>query len=336
MNHYISIISPIRNEEKYIANCLVSLVNQDYNQKRYEILIIDGMSTDNTRQIVKRYKEKYKNIRLFNNPNKTVPFALNVGIRQAKGNVIVRVDGHAEIEADYLSQCVNYLHQTNAECVGGCIESINDTYIGKAIALAMSSQFGVGNARFRTNGKEGYVDCLAFGAYRREVFDRIGCFNEEFVRCQDDEFNYRLRKFGGKIFFTPKIRSYYYSRSNLKKLWRQYFQYGFWKIRVMQLHLSTMQPRQFVPPAFILTLILTGLSVFFSNTLFAIFLFVTGLYLIFSLTAATIICRKNGFRYMPVLPIVFFILHTSYGLGFLLGIFAFLKNWIRGKNSKRT
>ena len=329
MNYFLSIISPIRNEEKYIADCLTSLVSQDYDNNKYEILIVDGMSTDKTREIVKKFEKKYKNVKLLDNPNKTVPYALNIGIKHAVGNVIVRVDGHAVIEKDYLRKCVKYLKSTKAECVGGVIKSINETFIGKAIAYAMSSLFGVGNARFRTSGKEGYVDCLAFGAYRRELFDNIGCFDEEFVRCQDDEFNYRLRKFGGKIFLTPEIKSCYYPRSNLKKLWRQYFQYGFWKIRVLQKHFKTMQPRQFVPAFFVFSLMTTGVLGVFTKNVSWIFWSIIVMYIFACLTVSLKISLKNGFKYYAILPLIFFILHASYGLGFLWGLVRFSKYWIK-------
>lgn len=331
MNPFISIIVPIRNEEKYIAPCLESIVNQDYDIQRYEVLVVDGMSDDRTRIIVKEFEAKYENVRLFDNSNKTVPYALNIGLRHAIGEIIIRVDGHAALESDYLQQCVKYLQQTKAECVGGVIDNVNETFIGKSIALAMSSPFGVGNARFRTSGKEGFVDCLAFGAYRREVFNKIGYFDEELTRCQDDEFNYRLREFGGKIFFTPKIKSYYYPRSNLKKLWRQYFDYGLWKIRVLQKHLKMMQLRQFVPPTFVCSLIATGILGIFSNTMLFAFYLVTLMYIVTTFFVSLKISIKREFKYFPVLLIIFPILHVSYGLGFLWGFVKFSKYWIKDK-----
>ena len=330
MNFNISIITPIRNEEKYIAKCLTSLVNQDYNEE-YEILVVDGMSIDKTREIVKEFENKYKNIKLLDNPDKTVPYALNIAIRNASGNVIIRVDGHAVIEKNYLSLCVEYLKRTNAECVGGVIESVNTSFIGKAIALAMSSPFGVGNARFRTSGGEGYVDSLAFGAYQRKVFDEIGYFDEELVRCQDDEFNYRLRKFGGKIFLTPKIKAYYYPRSNLKKLFRQYFQYGCWKIRVLQKHFKMMQLRQFVPPAFVLSLILSFSAGLFCKYMMWLFLLIAATYITFSLFASFRIARKKGSKYFWILSLIFAILHISYGMGFVWGMIRFSPYWIKKK-----
>jgi len=332
MSLFLSIISPVRNEEKYIAKCLTSLVRQDYDSQQYEILVVDGMSTDRTRDIIKEFEKKYENIKLFDNPNKTVPYALNIGLKHAKGSIIIRVDGHAVIEKDYLYQCVKYLQQTKADCVGGYIESINDAKIGKAIALAMSSSFGVGNARFRTSTKEGFVDTVAFGAYRREVFQKIGNFDEELVRNQDDEFNYRLRKYGGRIYMTSKIKAYYYPRSNIIKLWKQYFQYGMWKVRVMQKHFEVMQLRQFVPLIFLLTILGNLLLGIFIRPLLWGLLFINTIYITISLYISLKISLTHGLRYFILLPLIFAVLHFSYGLGFLWGIIKFFnKNKLRNK-----
>jgi cellulose synthase/poly-beta-1,6-N-acetylglucosamine synthase-like glycosyltransferase len=333
----ISIILPVRNEEKYIAKCLLSIVNQNSISKdmSYEILVVDGMSIDKTQEIIKEFEQKYKNITLLENPKETVPHALNIGIKHAKGDVIVRVDGHTNIEKDYIYQCVKYLKKTKAECVGGVTVNVNGSFVGKAIALAMSSSFGVGNARFRTGGKEGFVDTLAFGAYRRDVFDKIGTFTEEFTRAQDEEFNYRLRKFGGNIYFTPKIKSYYCTRSSLRKLWSQYFQYGYWKIRVMQKHFKTMQLRQFVPATFVLSLISTGIFSMFSNFIFWFFLSIVLLYSTANLLATFKLVLKKRLKYVFILPSIFFTLHASYGFGFLWGLLKFSKFWITEKEESR-
>ncbi len=331
-DQFISIILPVRNEEKYIAKCLSSVVNQNHGKIEYEIMVVDGMSTDKTQEIVKEFAVKHNNIKLFDNPNKIAPHALNVGIQHARGDVIIRIDGHVTIEKDYIYQCVEYLNKTDAECVGGVTINVNDSFLGKAIALAMSSSFGVGNARFRTSGKEGLVDTLAFGAYQKDVFEKIGTFDGEFVRAQDEEFNYRLRKFGGKIYFTPKIKSYYCTRASLRKLWSQYFQYGFWKIRVMQKHLKTMQPRQFVPAAFVFSLFFTGILGIFSNLMFLIFLSIILLYSTANLMATLKVGLKKGRRYIFILPIIFFTLHASYGFGFFAGLVKFSKNWINRKD----
>ena len=330
---FISVIMPIRNEEKHLAESLTAIVNQEWEKDNYEILIVDGMSTDETRGIVKEFEAKHKNLKLIDNPQHTAIHALNIGIRHAKGDVIVRVDGHAIVEKDYLQQCDKYLKSTNAECVGGAIESKNRALCGKAIALAMSSTFGVGNALFRTSQKEGYVDCVAYGAYPKEVFDKFGHFDEEFVRCQDDEFFYRLRKLGGKIFMTPKIKSYYYPRAKLKKLWRQYYNYGLWKIRVLQKHPKMMRPRQFVPPTFVLSLITTGLLGAFSKYFTLLFLFIVFTYATASIVASYKVGYKKKKRFALILPKIFCILHISYGLGFLTGLVKYKKFWFKGKQT---
>ncbi len=332
---FVSVVVPIRNEEKNIAGCLQSVVKQTYPSEMFEVLVIDGFSDDQTRRIVRDFQSYHPQVQLLDNPRRIVPTALNIALKAARGDVIIRVDGHAEIAPDYLEKCVEYLHSSGADCTGGYILSINDSFVGKAIALAMSSPFGVGNARFRTSGKSGFVDTLAFGAYQREIFQKIGNFDEELVRCQDDEFNYRLRKAGGKIFFTPEIRSKYYPRTSLKKLWKQYFGYGFWKIRVMQKHLKMMQLRQFIPPAFVGFLLLSLLLGILGTPLaLNVFFGVAGIYASAVLFASVSVAIKHGLRYLILLPVIFPILHISYGSGFLLGLFKFAPRWFDQKSKK--
>jgi len=205
MKPFVTVIVPERNEEKFITRCLESILHQDYGPEYFEVIVVDGISTDKTCEIIRHLQHEHGNLHLLDNPRRIVPTVLNLGLQRAQGEIIIRVDGHATIAPDYISRCVEMLAETNADCVGGPINSISENADGRAIALAMSSKFGVGNSRFRVaDGYEGYVDTLAFGAYKRSVFERIGFFDEELVRCQDDEFNYRLIKNGGKIFMTPK------------------------------------------------------------------------------------------------------------------------------------
>lgn len=324
---FITVVSPVRNEEEHIHGCLSALVNQDYPRDRYEILVIDGMSEDKTRDIIKSFVKQHSHVRMYDNVNKTVPFALNIGLQYARGEIIVRVDGHAVVAKDYLAQCSRYLKTTRADCVGGRIVSINETKLGRAIALAMSCVFGVGDAKFRVFGGEGWVDTLAFGAYRREVFDKVGTFDEELVRNQDDEFNYRLRKFGGRIFMTPDIKSYYYPRMDIRKLWRQYFLYGFWKVRVMQKHLKMMQIRQFIPGLFLVSLIGSGILGYYSKPFFMVFASILLSYLVVTLVYSLKVAVKNGLGYFIILPSVFTCLHFSYGFGFICGLIKFIRHW---------
>ena len=315
----VTVICPIRNEEKYISKCLDSLLRQTIPQRDYEILVVDGMSDDRTRDIVKSVIDRNSRIRLLDNKNGYVPFALNVGLQNAIGDVIIRVDGHAIVASDYIEKCLEYLFKTGADCVGGKIESINETLAGEAIALAMSSKFGVGNSRFRTSTKEGYVDTLAFGAYKRKVFDKIGNFDEKFIRNQDDEFNYRLRKNGGKIYLTPKIKSWYYPRANFKKLWRQYFGYGFYKVLVLQKHPKMMQFRQFVPAGFILAII-SSTMLACANKVFLYVLFaLLSIYILAAFFMSVRLSVKKNSSLIPKIFLSFVILHFSYGFGFLMG-----------------
>lgn len=321
---FITILVPIRNEETYIGRCLNSIMHQDYDAQGYEVIVIDGISEDETRSIVRCFQKDYKNIKLIDNPNKIVPTALNMGLKASKGHIIIRVDGHAEIAPNYLQQCVEKLRLSNAECVGGYIESVNKTILGKAIALAMSSKFGVGNARFRTSGKPGFVDTIAFGAYRKEIFEKIGFFNEELIRGQDDEFHYRLRKSGGKIYFSPEIRSKYYPRSSLSKLWRQYFAYGYWKVRVLQKHVQMMQVRQFVPPVFVSICFVSGISgMIIPAILYWGLIPILGVYFFTSILVSLFLFWRNGWYYFFLLPVIFSTLHFSWGIGFLWGLIRF-------------
>lgn len=330
---FVSIIVPVRNEEKFIARCLESIMNQDYAPWAFDVVVVDGASTDRTREIIQTFQQRYSNLTLIDNPQYIVPISLNLGLQHAKGEIIIRVDGHAAITPDYLTQCVKVLANTGADCVGGAIKSINESKAARAIAIAMSSSFGVGNSRFRLGGYEGYVDTLAFGAYRRNVFEKIGGFDEELVRCQDDEFNYRLRKNRGTIYLSAKIQSGYFPRTDLKKLWRQYFQYGLWKIRVLQKHPSVMQPRQFVPPLFVLTLLLlTALSVFVPDSRLAL----AGMLLFYGILAmasATALWLRSESCSFPALLASFPILHISYGSGFLYGLVKFRKRWKESENN---
>ena len=317
----VTVIVPMRNEEAYIAKCLSSLIEQDYPKDSMEVLVVDGLSDDRSREIVEEFGEKYPFIRLLDNLRRIVPTAMNIGIKESEAEVIIRVDGHCRLAPDYISQCVRYLEETGAACVGGPIESVGQTPMTQAISLAMSSPFGVGDAYFRCGTqKERYVDTLAFGAYKREVFDQIGLFDEELVRNQDYELNYRLRQADGNILLTPAIKSYYYTRSSLRNLWIQYFWYGFWKVRMLKKHPRSVRVRQLVPPLFVLALLLSGALSAFSSLAVWVFALVVASYLSLSLIFSFSIAARKGWRYLPILPVIFACLHLSWGLGFLYSL----------------
>jgi cellulose synthase/poly-beta-1,6-N-acetylglucosamine synthase-like glycosyltransferase len=329
----VSVILPIRNEAHYIARSLGAVLAQDYPADRMEILVADGMSTDGTREIVESMGAGPPRVQIIDNARRIAPTALNAAIARARGEILVRVDGHCEIERDYVRRCVEHLRNDGVDGVGGPLQTIGVSFIARGIAIAMSSTFGVGDSAFRTvNNKTMLVDTVAFPAYTRNIVERVGLFDEELARNQDDDYNYRLRKIGAKVLLAADVRSRYYSRSSLRSLWRQYFQYGYWKVRVMQKHPLQMRPRQFVPPLFVVALLLSLAAASFSFILGSWFVLPFGLaagsYALANLAASALItARRRDWSLLGLLPIAFAILHVSYGLGFLVGLVKFRNRW---------
>lgn len=324
----ISVLIPIRNEGLYISRCIKSVLEQDYPQDQIEILVVDGMSTDITKEIINSYQQAHPNIILFNNPGKIVPTGMNRLIPQAKGEILIRVDGHCVIAPDYVSNCVSHLQEDGVDGVGGPMHSIGEDLVSQVTALAMSSKFGVGNSSFRTeSGVTKLADTVPFPAYTRAIIEKVGLYDEELVRNQDDEYNYRIREAGGKILLAEDVKSEYYSRGSLKKLWKQYFQYGFWKVRVLQKHPRQMSLRQFVPLAFVLALVLTLFLSLLVPWGWKALLALVGAYLLTNLSASIIIGSGQSFNKLLLLPLAFAIIHFSYGLGFLVGLFKFWNRW---------
>ncbi len=320
----VTVIMPIRNEADFIDRSLGAVLAQDYPTSSLEILIADGRSTDATRQRVESIRERHPNVRLLDNAGRIVSTGINAALAEARGEVIVRVDGHCEIAPDYLRNGVRHLLEAGADGVGGPLDTVGETAAAGAIAAAMSSGFGVGGAAFRTGRSGGrWVDTVAFPAYTRQAVGRAGAFDEELVRNQDDEYNYRLRKLGGRVRLASDMRARYYSRSSLRSLWRQYFQYGFWKVRVLQKHPRQMQARQFVPGLFVLALMATAAAAPASALARMLGIAVASSYLAANLGAAVWTARRHGWRHLLRLPIAFAFLHLSYGLGFLSGLLRF-------------
>jgi glycosyltransferase involved in cell wall biosynthesis len=323
---FVSIVMPVRNEGRFMARSLDSVLRQTYPKDRFEVIVADGMSTDETREIIRAFSREHP-VRLVDNPAHIVSTGLNLALRQPKGDIVIRIDGHCEIAEDYVERCVQHLARPGVDVVGGPLTTLGQTPVADAIAVAMSSRFGVGNSAFRTGQLKAFVDTVAFPALTRELLMRAGPFDEELVRNQDDEYNYRLRKMGANILLADDVRARYYSRSSFSRLWRQYFQYGYWKVRVMQKHTRQMRPRQFAPPIFVGTLsLLLFLSLVSAQARLAASILV-GTYLIANLSATLLTAGRAGWRSVTLLPPAFAILHLSYGAGFLVGLGRFWNRW---------
>ncbi len=321
---FVSIIMPIRNEADFIERAIRSVLDNSYPVERMEILVVDGMSDDGTREIVHRLSQGDSRIRMLDNPKRIVPAAMNIGLRAARGELFIRIDGHAEVPADFIAQSIRCLREHPLAWVaGGSIKTVSDSCAGQAIAAAMRSPIGVGNARFRLGEYEGWVDTLAFGTHYKWVIDRVGYFDEELVRNQDDEFNLRIILAGGKIWMSKAIQSTYFSRGSLRKLWRQYFQYGFWRIRTLQKHKRPATFRQLVPLAFVSSLPLLGLGCLVWRPLWLLLAVEAALYMLGLFIGAIDVGHKAGWRYAPAAPLVFAILHFAYGTGSLWGCVRF-------------
>lgn len=324
---FVTVVMPVRNEGELVRRSLESVLNQNYPSKHFEIIIAEGLSDDHTRGILQSYADKHENLSIVDNPEKIVATGLNRAMRNARGEIIVRIDGHCQITSNYIRRCVDYL-QDGYDGVGGSVESTGETLRQKVIGTAMSSPFGVGNSAFRTtSNKSVLADTIPFPAYKRSLIEKSGPYDEELVRNQDDEFNFRLRKMGAKLLLAGDLRSTYYIRDSFSALWSQFFQYGFWKVRVLQKHPWQMRWRHFVPPAFVLCLILlVVLAPFFPIALLGLAT-LTGIYLATTLAASIVSYDGASWKRLFLLPLSFWTLHFSYGTGFLYGLFSFRKRW---------
>ena len=316
----VSVIVPCRNEARYIARCLDSIVAGEYPAEQLEVLVVDGRSEDGTRAIVEEYSRRHPVVRLVDNPQRITPVALNLGIRAARGDVLVRMDAHVEYPSNYVPRLVATLLETGADNVGGVLitRPANDTAIARAIATAMAHPFGVGNSHFRIGIREPrWVDTVPFFCCRREVFDRVGLFDEELTRHQDGEFNARLIQHGGRILLVPHVVSYYYARSSLRQLVRQCYQYGTFKPLVARKLGRVMTVRQLAPPSLVLTLAVTALLSPWVPAARVVCALTAAAYLVALLGFSVRVVRRTGLRGVGSLAMVFPVMHFSYGFGFL-------------------
>lgn len=333
---FISIILPVRNEEKYIAACVDSIFAQDYPADRMEVIFVDGRSQDRTVELLGQMQKRHPQIVVLDNPNRTVPYAMNIGIRACRGDVIVRLDAHAEYPPDYVRLSVETLLSRDCDNAGGVFETRGRGFMGDAIAQMLKTPLGVGNAAYRLTDRDGYVDTVPFGCFRRELFDRIGGFDERMTRNQDNELNFRIRKNGGKIYLNHNIRVLYYCRDTFRGILRMGFMNGKWNVITMALVPGSMGVRHFVPLAFVLsTILLALLTLCLRSALFGGLLALEwGAYLLLDSFYSYTIARERGWRYLPLEFILYPSFHFAYGFGSLCGIAA-LPRFLREERKKR-
>jgi cellulose synthase/poly-beta-1,6-N-acetylglucosamine synthase-like glycosyltransferase len=305
---------PIRNEAAFIERSLGAVLAQDYPSDRVEVLIADGMSEDQTRAIIASMPGTDR-VQVIDNPERIQSFGLNRIIPLARGEIIIRVDGHTILELDYVRQCVDLLLNTDAANVGGAMNPVGTTRIGKAIAAAGKSAFAVPTA-FHVSQKQQYTDTVYLGAWHKRIFDQVGLYNTELEVNEDYELNYRIRRAGNKILFSPRIHSVYYGRQTLPALARQYFRYGLWKVHTLRQHPRSLKLRHVIAPLFVAGLVIGPLLVFLNPVFLSWWLFGIGVYLLLNASFSMLVALRDGLGLLPFLPFVFLTLHLAWGSGF--------------------
>ena len=320
----VSIIIPCCNEKEHIEACVCSILAQEPLPGSSEIIVADGMSDDGTRDILKRLGQEDARLRVVDNPGSIVSTGLNTAIGAAQGSVLLRMDAHTEYAPDYVHQCLAVLQETGADNVGGPWVAKGRGYVSRAVAAAFRSPFSTGGARGHDPNYEGVVDTVYLGCWPREVFDRIGLFDEELVRNQDDEFNLRLTRAGGIVWQSPRIKSWYRPRNSLRALFRQYSQYGYWRVRVIQKYRKPTSARHLVPGCFVLFLLVLPLAAVWWPPAAWSWLGLVGLYTGSAVVASLLAAARQGWTLLPLLPLVFACYHFAYGYGFLRGLWDFV------------
>ena len=315
-----SIVIPTYNEQDYIGNCIESILDQNYDKELIQIVVVDGASSDNTLSIVREYQNKNPNVKLEINPGRRTPQSLNIGIKCSNGEVVVILGAHTKLDKDFIFYNNKLLNEKNVQITGGTQINRGMTFMQRSIGLAMENPFAMASAPYRWSSKEQYVDTVVYAAYRRELFDVVGFFEENFTISEDAEFNWRLRKAGYKIFFSPKIKSYYYPRKELKKFIYQMFRYGILRVNVLKKHFSAFKISHIVPPLFVLSLIILFALTLLSKIDTVYVLIFILFYLVANLIGTLLKMNKENLLYVLIVPIIIFLMHFSWGLGFIVGL----------------
>jgi len=320
----VSLVIPMFNEERFIGALLESVAAQDYPPDRLEVLVVDGDSTDRSAEIVRSFQGRVPGLRLLRNPRRLTPTSLNLGIREARGELYLRMDSHSHMAPDYVRTCVETLLRSGADNVGGLMRAVGTNRRSSAVALATGSRFGIGGSRFHYATVPQDVDTVYLGCYRLERLRNLGGYDESMLINEDDELNFRLSLAGGRIFLDPSIRSTYHPRSSFLALWRQYYRYGRWKVRLMQKHRRLTSVRHLVPAAWVGSVMLGCALWPWSAWGGWLLVLALGPYLLANAVFSLAIAARAGWRQLPLLPPTFLILHAAYGSGFLAGIVRFV------------
>ena len=324
----VSVVIPCYNEEGFIAKALDSLSDQ-YESEHYEIIVVDGLSADQTRKEIAEFMEEHRNlsVRVVDNPARNIPTALNLGVQNATGEIIARMDAHAVPPKGYIRRCVEVLNQEGVGVVGmPCyIKPGQDTLVAAAIASAVSHSFGIGDAKYRLSESklsQESVDTVAFSCFRKSLWAELNGFDESLLTNEDYDFNYRVRKLGWQVILERSGHCEYFARPTLTQLARQYRRYGYWKAQMVKLHPASIKWRHLVAPTFVASIILLGLAGFFIRVAWLALSVVLLLYFLMSLYFGFRVARRNrgGLRMMFLMPVVFFTIHCSWGTSFFLGL----------------
>ncbi len=325
MPPFVSIIVPCYNEEATILQLLDAVLAQTYPRSQMEIIIADAFSQDHTRERINLFRRDHGvlSLRILDNERRNIPAALNLAIRESRGEIIIRLDAHSQPNPEYVERCVHALEEGNGENVGGVweIHPGGKGWVAESIAVAASHPLGVGDAMYRLNPKAGAVDTVPFGAFRRELIEQIGGFDETLFANEDYEFNTRVRQSGGVVWLDPQICSIYFARASFRELARQYWRYGFWKWRMLKRYTNTIRWRQALPPLFVASLVVLAiLSFWFSFARWLLFLEII-LYLFILIAASVLAALRNHKPFLIVgLPLSILIMHLSWGGGFLFSL----------------
>ena len=318
---FVTALIVTRNEEDYIEKAIISLINQTYPKDKYEIIVVDGGSTDGTLDIVNKIIQEYSTndfrIRIIDNPKRILASGWNLGIQAAKGEYVTRIDAHAEAAPDYIERCVKTILEVDAICVGGKLDSLPLEGDNLLVSKVLSSSFGVGNSSFRVSDNACFADTAVYGLYRKNVFDEVGFFDERLVRNQDIDLHSRIRRAGYKFYFNPEIKSVYHTRSSVKKMVKQAYGNGKWNMVLVKKGASALSIRHLVPFFFVTFLALSIIGGFFWWPIWAICGCVLLLYLLLGLVAGA--KKVDSFADRIKMPFLFFLLHSSYGIGYYAG-----------------